>query len=170
MKKDILFSERQRFKQWWLWLILFGINGIFLFGVYKQVFLGQQFGDNPMSNLGIFIGTGFTILLTLLFFNFRLDTYIKNDGIYVRLFPFHLQFKYFSWEIITKCYVRQYAPLSEYGGWGIRFGLFDSGTAFNVSGNIGLQLEIKGNKKLLIGTHKPEEIKEVLNKINQHKT
>ena len=37
MDEEVLFTERQHFKQWWLWLILWGINGLLLFGVFKQV-------------------------------------------------------------------------------------------------------------------------------------
>lgn len=58
MDKAILYSERQRFKQWWLWLILLGVNGLFLFGVFKQVIGGQPFGDKPMSDAGLLIATG----------------------------------------------------------------------------------------------------------------
>lgn len=124
MDKEILYTERQRFKQWWLWLILLGVNGLFLFGVFKQVIGGQQFGDKPMSNTGSLVATGLTFALTLLFINFRLDTTIKKDGIYVRFFPFHLKFKHYTWESLTKSFVRQYSPLTEYGGWGLRLGLF----------------------------------------------
>ena len=169
MENEILFSERQRFKQWWLWLILLGINGLFLFGVFKQVIGGQQFGDKPMSDAGLLIATGLTIALTILFVNFRLDTTIKKEGIYVRFFPFHLKFKHFSWDTLTKSFVRQYSPLTEYGGWGLRLGLFGNGTAYNVSGDKGLQLEFTNNKKLLIGTKKPDELTETLNKIGQLK-
>lgn len=169
MANKVLFTERQRFKQWWLWLILIGINGLFLFGVFKQIIIGQQFGDNPMSNAGLLIATGLTIALTLLFINFRLDTTIKEDGIYVRFFPFHLKFKHYSWDSLAKSFVRQYSPLTEYGGWGLRLGLFGKGTAFNVSGDKGLQLEFTDNKKLLIGTNKPDELTEILNKIGQLK-
>jgi hypothetical protein len=142
-----------------------GINGLLLFGVYKQIIGGQQFGNNPMSNTGLLITASLTILLTVLFINFRLDTIIKKDGIYVRFFPFHLKFKYYPWNKISKFYVRQYSPISEYGGWGLRFGLFGKGTAFNVSGNKGLQIEFTNNNRLLIGTNKPEELSETLNKI-----
>ncbi|TRX37793.1 hypothetical protein FNW21_11915, partial [Flavobacterium restrictum] len=83
MDNTILFSERQKFKQPWLWLILIGINGLFLFGVYRQVISGHQFGTKPMSNTALLIAIGLTFLLTLLFINFRLDTIIKKDGIYV---------------------------------------------------------------------------------------
>lgn len=169
MDKEILFSEKQKFKQCWLWLILLGINGLFLFGVFKQIIGGQQFGDKPMCNAGLLIVTGLTIALTILFINFRLDTTIKKDGIYVRFFPFHLKFKYYNWDSLTKSFVRQYSPLTEYGGWGLRLGLFGKGTAFNVSGDKGLQLEFTNNKKLLIGTNKPDELTETLNKIGQLK-
>lgn len=167
MTNEILFTERQRFKQWWLWLILLGVNAIFLFGIFKQVFAGEQFGDKPMSNTGIVIAAGLIFFLTILFVNFRLDTIIKKDGIYVRFFPFHMKFKHYAWEKLTKSYVRQYSPITEYGGWGLRLGSFGNGAAFNVSGNKGLQLEFKENKKLLIGTNRPEELKETLNKIGQ---
>ena len=116
MNEEILFTERQRYKQWWLWLILLGVNGLFLFGVFKQVIGGQQFGDKPMSNIELLIVTGLTIVSTILFANFRLDTVIKKDGIYVRFFPFHFQFKNYRWETLTKSFVRQYSPISEYGG------------------------------------------------------
>jgi hypothetical protein len=166
---EILFSERQKFKQPWLWIILFGINGLFLFGVYRQVIHGQQFGDKPMSNATLLIVTGLTFLLTLLFINFRLDTIIKKDGIYVRFFPFHIKFKHYAWDTLTKSFVRQYFAITEYGGWGLRLGLFGKGAAFNVSGDKGLQLEFTNNKKLLIGTNKPDELTQTLSKIGQIK-
>ena len=67
MDKEILYTERQRFKQWWLWLILLGVNGLFLFGVFKQVIGGQQFGDKPMSNTGLLVATGLTFALSPVF-------------------------------------------------------------------------------------------------------
>ena len=167
MDNEILFTERQRFKQWWLWLILLGTNGLFLFGVYKQVIGGQQFGNKPMSNTGLLISTGLTILLTLLFVSFRLDTQIRKDGIYVRFFPVHIRFKYYAWDTLTKFYIRQYGAISEYGGWGIRLGLFGKGTAYNVSGDKGLQLEFKSNKKLLIGTNKADELANTLERVRE---
>jgi len=170
MGNEVLFTERQRlFKQWWLLLILLCINGLFLFGVFKQVIDGQQIGDKPMSNVELLLATGLIIVFTIVFLNARLDTIIKKDGIYVRFFPFHLKFKYYAWEKLTKSYIRQYSPLVEYGGWGLRFGLFGKGTAFNVSGNRGLQLEFTDNKKLLIGTKKPDELAETLSNIGQLK-
>lgn len=169
MNKEILFRETQMFRQWWLWLILMGINGLFLFGVFMQVIGGQKFGDKPMSDSQLITATFFTIILTLLFTSIRLETIIKNDGIYILFFPLHLKFKHYSWERLTKSYIRQYSAISEYGGWGLRIGIFGKGNAYNVSGDDGLQLEFIDNKKLLIGTKKPDELTQILQKIGQLK-
>ena len=165
MENEILFSEQQRFKQWWVWLILLGVNGLLLFGVYKQIIGRQPYGDNPMSDTGLLITTGIIILSTLSFYWLRLDTQIKMDGIYVRFIPFRLSFRHYSWEQIQKAYVRQYQPILEYGGWGIRG--FGRNRALNVSGNQGLQLQFTDDKKLLIGTNKPVEINEILVKLGK---
>lgn len=167
MGSDVLFTERQKFRQWWLWLVLLGVNGFFLFGVFRQVIGGHQFGSKPMSNAGLLIATILTALLTFLLINFRLDTIIKKDGVYVMFFPFHLRFKHYPWNNLTKSFVREYSAIGEYGGWGLRFGLFGKGKAFNISGNQGLQLEFTNGKKLLIGTNKPDQLTEALNKTGQ---
>jgi len=122
-----------------------------------------------MSNLGLLLTEALILTLTILFINFRLETQIKKDGIYVRFFPFHFSFKYYCWDKISKSFVRQYNPISEYGGWGLRLERLGSGKAFNVSGDKGLQLEFIDKKKLLIGTHKAEELTKTLNKIGQFK-
>jgi len=169
MENEILFKESQRFKQWWIWLILIGVNGIFIVGIIMQVFLEKQFGDNSMSNTALIILTGVFLLFTVFMLSLKLVTIIKQDGIYVRFFPFHFQFKHYNWDDLTKVYIRQYSPLKEYGGWGIRISLFGKGTAFNVSGDKGLQLEMGNNKKLLIGTNKPDQLTEALTKLEQIK-
>lgn len=169
MKDEILFSEQQRFKQWWFWIIFIGIDALFIIGSYQQIIQGQQFGDKPMGNGGLIFVTILLVLLTLVFAYTRLETQIKEDGIYVRFFPFRISFKHYPWDKLTKSFVRKYRPLVEYGGWGLRFSVFGYGTAYNVSGNMGLQLIFTNRKKLLIGTQKPEELTEALNKIGQLK-
>lgn len=167
MTNDILFSERQKFRQWWLWLILAGINAIFLFGAFKQIVHGEQFGDKPMSNAALLLTIGLLLLVALFFLSLRLDTIIKHDGIYVQFFPFHLTPRHYYWSSFTKSYIRKYSALMEYGGWGLRLNLFGKGMAFNVSGNQGLQLEFFNGKKLLIGTNKADELIHTLTSIGQ---
>ncbi len=166
MNNQNLFTEKQQFRQWWLWFIILSIDIFFLISIYKQVFLGESMGNNPMSNVGLIITSIVLLLVTVLFFILRLDTKIDAKGIYVRLYPFRISYKYFAWEAINKVEIRQYKPLLEYGGWGIRYG---NGKALNVSGNRGLQLEFKDKSKLLIGTTKPDELKKVIIKITKSK-
>lgn len=168
MDNTVLFSEKQKFNQWWIWLLLLSINAFHFFGIYKQIISGEPFGTKPMSDTGLLISTGVTLIMTILFTRLQLETRITKEGIHVRFFPFHLSFKYYPWDDILKSYVRQYSPIWEYGGWGLRLGFFGKGSAFNVSGNMGLQLEFKNSKKLLIGTQKPDEVSQVLNKLNRN--
>ena len=140
--------------------MLLGINCLFLYGIIKQVFFEQQFGNKPLSNSGLFTVLVFTLLISLLFIYFRLETRINEDGIYVRFFPLQFTYKKYAWAEISKSYLRQYRPILEYGGWGIRYGM--KGKAYNVSGNIGLQLEFISGERLLIGTNNPKELTETL--------
>lgn len=162
MEEGTIFSEKQRFRQWWLWLIFLMMNTLFITGAFRQLVFMKQFGDHPMSNIALVISVTVSLLITVFFFMLRLETQISNKGVSVRFYPFHLSFRFYPWESINKAYVRKYSPIMEYGGWGIRYGLMGSGRALNVSGNQGLQLEFNNDQKLLIGTHKPEELKQVL--------
>lgn len=53
MKKE--FKEEQKFTQWWLWIPLIGIGLIPIYGIYKQLFLKEQFGTKPLSDLGLIL-------------------------------------------------------------------------------------------------------------------
>ena len=159
-----LFTENQRFRQIWLWVILVAVNVITIFGAYRHISGGKEFGS-PFITGNIFTLV-LILLVTGLIFVVRLETTIKQDGIYIRFYPFHLKEKKYSWETIAEAAVRKYNPIMEYGGWGIRRGMFGKGGAYNISGNRGIQLVFKNGDKLLIGTQKPDEAAAVLNQIN----
>lgn len=166
---EVLFTEKQSFRQWWLWLILLLVNSVFVAGLYLQVVRGIPFGNNPLCDGVLMILIGLLVLTSILTYFARLETVIKVDGIYVRFFPFQLSFSFYSWESLSKLYVRKYNPITEYGGWGLRFGVFKQGRALSVSGNHGLQLVFADNKKLLIGTNQPQELQEILEKLGQYR-
>jgi hypothetical protein len=48
--------------------------------------------------------------------------------------------------------------LAEYGGWGVK-GFSGKNRAYNISGNIGLQLTLKNGYKILIGTNNQEKLR-----------
>ncbi|MDI6783925.1 MAG: DUF6141 family protein, partial [bacterium] len=92
--------------------------------------------------------------LFYLFSILKLTTEVHEDGIYIRFEPFVRKKILFS--EMKQYTARTYRPIREYGGWGIRYGW--KGTAYNVSGNRGVQLELNNGKRILIGSQRPEEL------------
>lgn len=157
MENKFEFSEKQRFTQWWLWLLL---SAVMIYTIYNFV-EDRQYFSTPELAISILI----PILVIILFLVIRLETKIDEQGISVRFFPFQITFRYYPWRNIKKAYVRKYSPLTEYGGWGMRQGLFGKGKAYNVKGNQGLQIILNDDKKVLIGTQKFKEMEEFLTEI-----
>jgi len=158
----IWYSEKQRFTQWWLWLLMIGINGVFLYGLIQQVIFKTPFGNSPMSNPGLISMALFIVGLTFLFFLSRLETQLSDAGLSYRFFPFRRKFTLILWDDIESAVVREYSPMKEFGGWGLRYSLTGKGKAISIAGNAGLQLVIKGNQGLLIGTQNPTELNRIL--------
>lgn len=152
-KHTPLFYEVQRFRAWWIWLIVLGISGYFFLATVRQVFIEHPIGTNPSLNEVPVTAFVLSLALVALLWFMRLETRIMADGIYTRFFPF-ARFKKRSWNDIQRLHIRKYRPLIEYGGWGIR-GLGDN-RALNVSGNIGLQTRMASGKRMLIGTKQPQ--------------
>lgn len=156
-ESTVFFREEQHFNQWWLWLLVLILTAIVWYGAIQQLIFGKAFGNNPSSDTGMsIILVLFGILLPLFMYSLKLITEVRQDGLYVRFYPLHLSFRYYPYQSINSYKVRDYSPLKEYGGWGIRYGW--KGMAYNVSGNRGVQLEFKGGKSLLIGSQDPEEL------------
>ena len=114
--------------------------------------------------LAVAVGIGVPIAISALFFLLKLQTEVRPDGIYVRFFPFHIHFKRFAREDLSEYYARQYKPIREYGGWGIRYSI-RNGRAYNVRGNKGVQLVLSTGKKLLIGSQNPEQLEAAIRSI-----
>ena len=83
------------------------------------------------------------------------------------IYPFHFSYKIISWKLISKCYIRKYDAISEFGGWGIKFSFLQKKRkSFTTKGNIGLQIELKSGQKILLGTQKKEELQRTLDNYN----
>ena len=53
-----------------------------------------------------------------------------------------------------------YAPIREYGGWGIKG--VPGNSALNARGNRGVRLTLRDGRRVLIGSQRPEELAEAL--------
>ena len=162
-----IFKEIQRFNQWWLitlFVLVYSVIAYKFFLIYreKETFNVDELGEQIFTAIIL-------VLTTILIFTLKLNTRIDENGISYQFSPFHLKAKYIPWESIERCNVREYSPILEYGGWGFRgilklklFGIGNSGKAYNVRGNIGIQMILKDGAKILIGTQEKEQAKRVL--------
>ena len=157
----IEFKEEQKFTQWWLWLILIGIGILPIFGIYKQLILGEKLGNKTLSDLGLIIFCVFIFGLIAMFWVMRLKTEIDQNEIRMNFFPFVK--KRVNWNEIKNIEIVNYGFV---GGWGIRFST-KYGTVYNTKGNEGLAIELLNGKKFLIGTQKKAELNEIVeNKVS----
>ncbi len=150
------FKEDQGFRQWWLWLIVLLVALLPLYGVYKQLVLGVPFGDKPLSDTGLIVFAGMMLALVALFYFVKLTLIIDKEGVFMRLFPFTKRM--ISWDKIDRLEVVNYGFV---GGYGIRL-TKKFGTVYNVSGNQGLLIELKGGEKFCIGTNRKAEVEQTL--------
>jgi hypothetical protein len=68
---------------------------------------------------------------------------------------------------IRSNHVVQYRPILDYGGWGIRAGR-NGERVLNARGNRGVRLELADGSKLLIGSQRPEELAETIERARSH--
>ena len=159
-----VFKETQRFTQSWLLIVVGGVTVFGFYTIFKEYYKVKDTASND-ELFSLAFPVIILILVVLLFIFIKLETKIDETGIYYQFFPFHLRLKKISWNELEDIQVRKYNPVMEYGGWGIR-GLSRKGRrgmAFNISGNMGIQLILKDGGRLLLGTKIPEKAKETIN-------
>lgn len=156
------FYEVQRFRQWWLWVVI-GLTtaGMLLFiatAFYNQIILGVPYGDKPMTDEYLIITTiacvAIMIGVVVVMYVAKLEVKVDHHGITYRFTPFIPGWRFIGKEQITEWIVKTYLP----PGYGIRPGF--RFTTFNTSGNVGLELRLSGKKRRLrFGTQRPEELR-----------
>lgn len=147
-----IFKEEQRFTQKWLIVLLVVSIIVPLAVILKDA--------DKMSVSSLLTTLSVILLAPAIIFLFKLKTRIDENGIHYRFFPFHFKTKIIKWNDIKNAYIRTYDPIGDYGGWGIKGGAFwnkSKGIAYNVKGDIGIQLELTNGKKVLIGTQLKEQ-------------
>lgn len=168
---EVLFVERQQFRQPWLWMLLGGVAllqiGIFTWAIIQQIVLGHPWGNHPTSDAGL-IGIAalvlpISILLPLLFYYSGLTTTVRRDGVTLRFTPFHRREMPVNLRDSVRFEARTYNPIREYGGWGIRMGY--KRRAYNVMGNRGVQIEYKDGSRLMIGSQRAEELEQAIRQV-----
>ena len=141
------FHEDQYFRQSWLWVLI---------AVPIIVVLVVLASAPRVDTVGIAVGVGAALLVALLLGLARLETEVRDDGVYVHfhgLWPT----RRIALEDIDTYEARRYT-MWDSGGWGVHFTL--RGIAYNVSGNEGVVIQLKQGKggQVLIGSQRPAEL------------
>jgi hypothetical protein len=160
----ILFSETQRCTSWRVWALLVIIDGIWLVSCVAWNGFGVAIGNVPANVYFWVVSFIFVFGITAFFASLSLRVTIIGDDLHLSMMPFPMNMMVpdkISLRDIKSADIRSYDSLKEYGGWGIRFG-DERGDAITLNGTSGLQLEYQSGRKLLIGTRKPEELKQAL--------
>jgi hypothetical protein len=163
METEILFEETQHFSKTGSRTITKVTCILFLIGSILILFTNSE--DKVQTSIGLFVSSIISGGISFVFNKAKLIMQIRTDGIYVSFPPLRNSFTICYWENIDKLFIREYNPLGEYGGWGIKGR--GNNLAYNVSGNIGIQLVLINDSKLLIGTNQPEEIANVLTRLGK---
>jgi len=105
----------------------------------------------PVSWLGLVVVGAVAAFL----YSLRLETEVRTDGVYLKMWPLHLSARRISWSEIDQYELRTYRPLREFGGWGIRWA--PGKLAYNVGGNQGVWIQRTNERSILIGSQRVEE-------------
>jgi hypothetical protein len=145
METEVHFRESQQFDQPWLWSVLA------LRTLADLVALARR-----KRSLGETVRRLAAVGAAALFFRVaRLDTEVRDDGLYVKFSPFHRSAKRVPFADLADVHETGYSPL-RYGGWGLRW--TPSGWAYTVSGNSGVRFERADGKSLVVGSERPDEL------------
>ena len=156
----VLFNEVQHLRQLWLWLLILIPVVISWYMFIVQIVLGQPVGNNPAPDFVVWaIWFVFGIGLVLLLRATKLITEVRRDSIYVSLFPFYSRI--IPPRDVVGYEVREYHPLREHGGWGIRFAPWKK-RAYTMSGNKGVELKLSTGMRFLIGSQRSDELVDVI--------
>ena len=164
----VYFKEIQYFRQKWILLLLLIATGFAWYSFILQIILGLPVGSNPAPDwatwiIWVVIGIGVPLLL----YYTKLIIEVKSDKIIIKFVPFTS--KTIPYSKIKKTQALTYKPIQEFGGWGIRWG---SGNrrAYNVSGNQGVEIELRDGKRILLGSQNADELAaNISSRINNHR-
>lgn len=109
------------------------------------------------------IPAGIVLLIVILFASCKLSVRMTNKYISYRFFPFHLSSRKISKEDILKIELSNLEPISNFGGYGIRYDIANKRWAYLVRGNNVLILTKVSGEQIVLGVKfTPDEISKFL--------
>ncbi|MFP3124326.1 hypothetical protein OH784_16495 [Ectobacillus funiculus] len=150
--------QEVQYMPWYTYIPIFLISGFIWYGWIQQTFFKISFGDKPMSNAELLLGSLLGLALSIFFIMLRLVTEVKEEGIIVRFTP--LRSRYIPYTRISGMEVISYHLLS-YGGLGLRWTPY-KGWAYIMGSMRGIKLQFADGEELLIGSKDPERLLQLI--------
>jgi hypothetical protein len=113
VEDEIIYREEQRFA---LWLRVVLVVSMVLAGGFSILPLAKMSAGQLRAEIGeivllFAVGVFLPIGIAVLFCFLKLETEVRPDGLYVRYFPFHINFKRFGADDLSEYYARKYRPI-----------------------------------------------------------
>ena len=152
-----IYKETQQIRQVWIWAILLTVTGI-----AGGTMIYQLINDTQTSLGELILPVGVLVFVNGLFFSMRLTTRLDASSLTFTYFPF-LRKKVYPLSELASMELIAYNGLLEYGGWGIKWN--GDCWSYTTGGTHGILVKTK-DKKFLLGTQHPTEVKKVIDHFN----
>lgn len=146
MESGRAWSYREGQDSWWLRLLLLGLLGWALWLLARSGLAGLLPALPGAFFAALFWG-GFRVLA-------------DRRGVHLRFGSLGIPIRNLSWQEIRAVRLREFSPLSEFGGWGLRYR--PGTTALFLRGRRGAEIVLASGRSWLIGSDHPERLCEVL--------
>ena len=153
-----IFREKQFIDRWWLIMLILAIILIVVGTAYYATLDSEEDTTVIVSVISLAIAAPLVFALAYV----RLETRIDKEGIRAQFKPFSFTKKFFSWQEIDRAFVREFSPVQEFGGWGIR-GLGSNKKAYHIYGSRGIKVKTKKGEEFLIGTQRSKAAEDIIN-------
>ncbi len=154
--KKVLFEETQKNS---VLIIVMIIPAIFFAALaIVQIATHKPLGNHPISNTGLICIAVICFIIAVSLGSQKLKVKITTEDV-------HVSFGFFGAKTIPindikNITIREYDGLKEFWGWGVKFN--SKGRCYTISGNIGLEVTLLNDKKILIGTQRESDLQQVL--------
>jgi len=157
----IVFSETQRIARvWWVSAVV-GVGAVAAWIMFvRQVLMHHPVGSHPVSNVSmllLWVIVGLVAPQVLLICG--LTTVVRRDDVLVSYPPFAS--RTIPLAEVMRAEAVTYRPFGDYWGWGVRGRR--GNLCYTVRGTRGVRLVLSDDRRLLLGSQRPEELATAVN-------
>lgn len=148
-----MYEEQQTFK-WALSLFL----GIALMTALPILF----YYEKEDGLLPLVIAGGVILFIGGLFFSMKQTIRVDEQGVHYKQVPLINSFKTIPWVNIQNWELKEISPLTDFGGWGIRY--TGSKTGYIMQGDFGLELNTGKKRRIVLSVMNRGEVERMMQK------